>query len=317
VDRLLLMNCFARAVETGSFSAVARELRTSQPSVSRYIAVLEEHLGTRLMHRSTRKLTLTPEGERYYGEVRRILDAVEDAEAGARGEGRPTGLLRVSCTTALGGHHVLPRLPALLEKYPELEIDFQLGDRYADLIEEGLDLVIRVGPLKDSTLRTRQIGAAQRICVASPAYLARHGTPKRPADLANHNCVIYSLSATGPSWSFRDGEVTVNGRLRVNTPDGIYSAVLNDVGIGYGPLWMFEDAVAKGQVVLVLRDLVIPPLPINILYSEKRLLARRAIVFMDFIEEAFRAIPALQAGALERLGGRSDDPSVRDLRRFV
>ncbi len=309
------MNCFARVVETGSFSAVARELRTSQPSVSRYVAVLEEHLGTRLLHRSTRKLTLTPEGARYYGEVRDILDAVAGAECNARGIDKPKGLLRLACPTSLGRVHLLPCVQALLERYPELEVDLQISDRYVDLVEEGLDLAIRIGHLADSSLRARTIGVSERVCVASPDYLARNGIPHHPKELENHNCVTYMLSAEGDHWPFRDGEVAVNGRFRVNTTDGIFSAAAGGLGIGYGPLWLFEDALSKHQLQLVLEDYVVASSPINVIYSAKRLVPRRAIVFMDFIADEFGRISAMQDGALERLQNLIGHRSKSDAKR--
>lgn len=310
------MNCFARVVETGSFSAVARELRTSQPSVSRYVAVLEQHLGTRLLHRSTRKLTPTPEGEHYYSEVRHILDAVAEAEFNAKGIDKPNGLLRLACPTSLGRVLLLPRIQALLERYPELEVDLQISDRYVDLVEEGLDLAIRVGTLTDSSLRARTIGVSERVCVASPDYLSRNGTPHHPKELANHNCITYTRSVEGDHWPFRDGEVTVGGRFRVNTTEGIFSAAVGGLGIAYGPLLLFEDALSKRQLQLVLDDYVAASSPINVIYSAKRLLPRRAIVFMDFIANEFSRISVTQDGALERLqkliARRSKSDTIRN-----
>lgn len=186
----------------------------------------------------------------------------------------------------------------LLARYAELELDLQITDRYVDLVEEGMDLALRIGSLKDSSLRVRPIGISERVCVASPDYLSRHGVPRTPKDLLGHNCVTYTLATAGSNWPFRDGEIAVNGRFRVNTPDGIYGAVLGGFGIGYGPLWLFEDALVKRQVQLVLQAHIGPPAPINIVYSAKRPLPRRAIVFMDFIAEEFSRIPVMQDGAL-------------------
>jgi DNA-binding transcriptional LysR family regulator len=301
MDRLLLMTCFVRAVETGSFSAVARELRTTQPSVSRYVATLEQHLGTRLLHRSTRKLTLTPEGECYFSESRRILDAVSEAESNARGEDKPRGLLRIACSATIGRVYVMPRVHAFLERYPDVEADVHISDRFVDLVEEGVDLAIRAGPLKDSALRVRPIGVSERACVASTEYLSRHGVPRRPEDLLKHNCITYMLPSSGADWPFKDGVIAVKGNLRVNTPDGIYSAVTGGVGIGYGPLWLFEDALASRKVQVVLKDHIGPAAPINIVYSARRLLPRRATLFMDFIAAEFARIPVLQKGILARL----------------
>ncbi|MYM26388.1 LysR family transcriptional regulator [Duganella sp. FT135W] len=304
MDRFLLMHCYVRAVETGSFSAVARELSTGQPNISRNIAALEQHLGTRLLHRSTRKLTPTPEGERYYAEVRRVLDAAEEADANARGEGKPGGLLRVSCSTLLGREHLLPHIGALLGRYPSIELDLQLSDRYIDLVEGGVDLAIRIGTLEDSALRARRIGMSERVCVASNAYLARRAAPQTPADLHQHNCIVYTLMNSGISWRFREGEVPVHGSFRSNTLDGVYRAVMDGLGIGYGPQWMFEREILDGSVKMLMAEHYPPAVPINIIYSTHRLLPRRAVVFMDFIAEVFGRDPTMQEGALARLSER-------------
>lgn len=304
MDRLLLMRSFARAVETGSFSAVAREIGTSQPNISRHVALLEDYLGTRLLHRSTRKLSLTPDGERYYADTRRVLDAIAEAETKVRGEDSPRGLLRVACPTSLGRTHVLPLVNRLLERYPELEIDLQIGDRFIDLVEEGVDVAIRIGVMKDSALRARRVGTAERVCVASPKYLAKHKAPKVPSDLSRHECILYSLQATGNVWSFKQHDVVVTGRLKVNTPDAVHSAVVDGLGIGYAGVWLFEDAMADGRVKPLLRQFPGPPAPISLVYSDKRLLSRRASVFMDCVANEFAKIPALNAGALIAMSSR-------------
>ena len=301
MDRLLLMHTFARTVETGSFSAVAREYRIGQPNVSRQIAKLEEYLGTRLLHRSTRKLALTPEGERYYEEARRVLDAVEEAESNARGEDRPHGLLRVACPTALARTHVLPWIKSVLETYPGIALDLQIGDHFVDLIEEGVDLAIRIGLLKDSALKARRIGTAERVCVASPQYLKTHPMPLTPADLIHHNCIVYSLAQSGDRWTFQATEVAVSGRMRVNTPDGIYRAALDGLGIAYAPVWLFEKELKEGRLVPLLLGDIGPSVPINIVYPAKRLLARRASVFMEAIAKKFSGVPVLNEGAVSRL----------------
>ncbi len=287
MDRLLWMHCYARAVETGSFSAVARELSIGQPNVSRHIASLESHLGTRLLHRSTRKLTVTPEGERYYAEVRRALDAIADAESNARGEDRPQGQLRVACPVALARLKLLPLVKPFLARYPDIELDLQISDRKIDLVEEGVDVAIRVGELRDSTLKARRLGTARRICVASPDYLAARGVPQSPHDLQAHNCIQYSLLATGNVWPFVHQPVEVRGNFKVDSPEGVRSAVLDGIGVGLMPSWLFVDALANGQVRELLGDWKIPPLPISALYPAKRLLPRRAVVFMDHLASAF------------------------------
>lgn len=311
MDRVALMTSFVRAVETGSFSAVARELGTSQPNISRHIALLEQHLGSRLLHRSTRKLTPTPEGERYYADSRRVLDAIAEAESSVRGQEKPSGLLRVACPTLLGRGYLLTRVKVFLNRYPEVELDLQIGDRFIDLIEEGVDVAIRIGTLKDSALKARRIGTGERVCVAARDYLARYGTPKIPTDLMQHSCILYTLLSSGNVWSFKDRDVAVHGRFRVNTPDGIRTATLDGLGIAYAPVWLFEDALLDGRLQLLLEDYPGPPSPIHIIYPERRLLPQRAKLFMDFVAEEFAREAALNEGAVAQLRGRRRRPTKR------
>lgn len=295
MDRFLVMTCFARAVEMGSFSAAGRDLGLGQPNVSRYVAALEEHLQTRLLHRSTRKLALTPEGERYYAEVRRILDAVDESESSFRANVDPSGLLRVACPTALAHAFVLPHVPAFLERYPGLSLDLQINDRYVSLVDEGAELAIRIGHLEDSALRARRIGLFERVFVASKDYLAKRGVPVTPDDLRGHDCVIYTLLSSGATWRFRNTEVPVSGRLRVNSPEAVRESVNAGLGIGHGPEWLFEEGLKNGNLQLLLTQYTAPPVPVQIVYVANRLLPTRAVVFMDFIAEAFSKVPALNA----------------------
>jgi len=277
----------------GSFSAAGRDLGLGQPNVSRYVAALEDHLQTRLLHRSTRKLALTPEGERYYAEVRLILDAVEESESSFRENVDPSGLLRVACPTALAHAFVLPHVPTFLERYPGLALDLQINDRYVSLVDEGAELAIRIGRLEDSALRARRIGLFARVCVASKGYLAKRGVPGTPDDLRGHDCVIYTLLSSGATWRFRDSEVPVSGRLRVNSPQAIREFVNAGMGIGHGPEWLFEEGLKNGNLQLLLTEYAAPPVPIQIIYVANRLLPKRAMVFMDFIADAFSKVPAL------------------------
>ena len=293
MDRFLLMTCFARTVETGSFSAAGRDLGLGQPNVSRYVAALEEHLRVRLLHRSTRRLSLTPEGDRYYAEVRRILDAVGDAESSLRANVAPSGLLRVACPSALAHAFVLPQMPLFLARYPELELDLQISDRYVDLVDEGAELAIRIGHLEDSALRARRIGRFERVCVASRGYLGSHGVPRVPDDLRDHDCIVYTLLSSGNTWHLRDGEIAVSGRLRVNSPQAVQEAVGLGIGIAHGPRWLFEAGLQDGSLQLLLGEYSPPPVPIQILYVANRLLPKRAVAFMDFIAQVFSNIPAL------------------------
>lgn len=292
MDRFLLMTCFVRAVETGSFSAAGRDLGLGQPNVSRYVAALEDHLQTRLLHRSTRKLSLTSEGERYYADIRRILDAVDESESAFRNNVDPSGLLRVACPTALAHAYVLPHVPTFLERYPRLTLDLQISDRYVNLVDEGTELAIRIGQLEDSALRARRIGSYERVFVASKDYLAKRGVPQTPDDLRDHDCVIYTLLASGATWRFRDIDIPVSGRLRVNSPDAVRAAVTAGLGVGHGPEWLFDEGLKSGRLKLILTEYSAPAVPVQIVYVANRLLPTRAIVFMDFITDVFSRISA-------------------------
>ncbi len=293
MDRFLLMTCFARAVETGSFSAAARDIGIGQSNVSRHVAVLEQHLQTQLLHRSTRKLVLTPEGERYYAEVRRILDAVAESEMSLRENVMPSGLLRVACPTALCHMHLMPLVPSFLQRYPDLELDLQVSDRFVNLLDEGAELAIRIGHLDSATLRARRIGSFKRVCVASRDYLERRGTPQVPDDLLHHDCVVYTLLASGATWHLKDAEIRVSGRIRVNAPEAARASVCAGLGIGYGPAWLFEEGLASGDLQIVLDAFAMPPVPMQIVYAANRLVPKRAVAFMDFIAAEFAKIPLL------------------------
>ena len=298
MDKLLWMQCLVRAVETGSFSAVARELGIGQPNVSRHIASLEKSLDTRLLHRSTRQLVATPEGQRYYAQARQALDLIAQADADARGQQKPHGLLRVSCAPTLATEKIIVALPDFLERYPDVEVELRLGDDYIDLVAEGVDIAIRGGVLKDSSLRARRVGTSERICVASAAYLEKHGVPLQPADLLRHQCLIYTLMAGAGGWPFKSGEVQVQGRLRLNSLEGIRKAVLQDIGIAYLPSWTIAGQLRSGELRVLLSEHAAPRTPLNAVYAAERLLPRRAAVFIDFITAVFAATPGLDGNSI-------------------
>ena len=298
MDKLLWMQCLVRAVETGSFSAVARELGIGQPNVSRHIASLEKSLDTRLLHRSTRQLVATPEGQRYYAQARQALDLIAQADADARGQQKPHGLLRVSCAPTLATEKIIVALPDFLARYPDVEVELRLGDDYIDLVAEGVDIAIRGGVLKDSSLRARRVGTSERICVASAAYLEKHGVPLQPADLLRHQCLIYTLMAGAGGWPFKNGEVQVQGRLRLNSLEGIRKAVLQDIGIAYLPSWTIAGQLRSGELRVLLSEHAAPRTPLNAVYAGERLLPRRAAVFIDFITAVFAATPGLDGNSI-------------------
>jgi DNA-binding transcriptional LysR family regulator len=299
--KLLWMQCFVRAVETGSFSATARELGIGQPNVSRHIGSLESHLALRLLHRTTRKLSLTTEGERYYIEARRALDTIDEAESAARGDDEPRGLLRISCSMVVGLLHVQPLIAPLLARYPQLEVELHLSDEYVDLIGERFDLAVRVGTLKSSLLVARQVGVSERAVFASTEYLQRHGEPATPRDLMQHDCILNTRLPTENLWPFLGGDITVQGRYRLNNHEAIVTAVRQGLGIGLAPVWVFEEDLRAGRVKALLPEYPVSAAEVHLVYPERRLLAKRTRIFMDTIDAAFASNGSIQPGYLDGL----------------
>jgi LysR family transcriptional regulator, regulator for bpeEF and oprC len=293
-DRLTMWQTYVRVIETGSFSAVAKELSTSQPRVSKQIAALEAQLGVRLLRRSTRKLSMTEEGERLYTEARRIVQEVGEIESQLKGGGQPQGTLRVACPPVFARMKLLPHAAEFLNQYPQLGLEFSIHDRFVDLVEDGIDVAIRIGEVADSGLHAKRIGTARRICVAAPRYLEAHGIPNTPAELRNHNCVLYTLLATGATWPFEGMPVKVFGRVRGNSPEVVTSMALHAVGIAMAPAFLFTEALASGELQEILHTWPLPGLPIHALYLARRHLPGRIRLFVDHLARTFAADPELR-----------------------
>jgi DNA-binding transcriptional LysR family regulator len=289
---------FVRAVETGSFTAVAAEQRQSQPTVSRQILALEDHLGVRLMQRTTRALTLTDEGRSYYAHARALLDAVEEAQDSLRPGAGVRGSLRIAAPVAFARLHLMPRIGRFLDAHPEVKTDWLLGDRPVDLVEEGVDLAIRIGRVTDQGLIVRRIGEMRRITVARPDYFARHGRPTHPQDLKSHDCIVYTGLATVDEWHFagKDGApivVKVAGRIRVSASEGMIAALLQGLGLAVCPTWLFDGEVERGELERVLKDFEPAALPIQAVYPSRRLVPPRVRALVNFLQAEFRADPRL------------------------
>ena len=294
MDRLHAMTAFVRVVETGSFSGAARLLGVGQPAVSKTIAQLEERLQVRLLVRSTHALAPTDAGLRFYERARQAIQEVEAAELEARGAGAGlAGRLRVSAPTTFARLMIVPRLPAFMADHPLLDIDVVLDDRVIDLVAEGVDIALRIGSMADSIAVARKIASGGRSVVATPAYLARAGTPKTLADLADHDALVYSR--LGDTWTFRQGEteesVAVRGRLRVNAAEGLRAAVLADMGLAVASDWMFAPELARGAVRRVLPQWTLPPLDLWAIFPTGRLASAKARAFAQFVETALRMAP--------------------------
>src|SRR6266403_4604899 len=257
-DRLQELSAFVRAAETGSFSRVARELRVSQSSVSRMIASLEARLGVKVLLRTTRRVTPTDAGSVLLERARQILGDLDEAENAARGVDSLHGTLRVAMSGAFGTREVIPHLPAFMAQHPQLRIDLQISDRREDLIAEGADMALRLGPLADSGFGARLLGKAPRVAVASPAYLARRGTPQSPADLARHDCILGPGLSGRTGWNFtRSGKaesVTVQGSITVTSADGVIACAKAGLGIAVASRWMCRTELDDGEVVPILSD---------------------------------------------------------------
>ncbi|MBB3810025.1 LysR family transcriptional regulator [Pseudochelatococcus contaminans] len=259
LDRLTGMSVFSKVVASGSFTAAARLSGMSQTMVTKHVAALEERLGARLLHRTTRRLTLTDAGRSFHEACLRILADVEEAEADAgAGNVRPHGVLRLNVPFSFGIRQISPLLPAFQEAYPELDIELGLNDRVVDLIEEGWDVAVRIGTLAESRLIARKLAPARNLLCASPDYIARHGTPRTLKDLSRHNCLGYTLSQRHGTdkWPFgTSGEMArVSGNLRVNNGDVLVIAAEAGQGIIYQPSFLVGDGVRAGRLTVIELD---------------------------------------------------------------
>jgi len=300
-------------LETGSFSVVATEMATTQPTVSRQVAALERHLDTLLLLRSTRALTPTQEGMLFYEKARAVLAAVADAEdLVGRRRAAPSGQLRLACPLVLGRMHLLEALCRFLQRYPQLDIDLVMRDEFADLVEEGFDLAIRIGELGETGLVARLIGTTRRVTVAAPAYLAARGTPEHPHELAQHDCVLFTRLSGGTVWHF-DGpsgalSVPVNGRLRSNNSDAVRSGALNALGVAILPTWHFAQDIESAGLTRILLAYEPKPLPIHAVYASRRHLAPKVRALIDFLVDEFARHPTLapQTNVNARKVGQAD-----------
>jgi len=287
MDRLALWQTYLRVIETGSFSAVARELGTSQPRVSKQIAALEAQLGVRLIRRTTRKLSITEEGERLYAEARRIVQEVSEVESQIKGGSQPEGTLRIACPPAFAGLKLLPLAASFMHINSQVKIEFSVHDRFVDLVEDGIDVAIRIGEVDAIDLHAKRIGTARRICVAAPRYLKRHGVPKTPSDLRAHSCILYTLLATGTTWPFKGMPVKVAGRARGNSPEVVTAMAIHGLGIAMAPDYLFSEALASGSLRQVLKDWPVPGLPIHALYLARRYVPARIRSFVEYAATTF------------------------------
>lgn len=289
MDVMQSMAVFRRVVEAKNFSAVARETNMSQSTVSKHIAALEERLGTKLLNRSTRSLKLTEAGQEYYHHCIRILNDFQEAEASiGKGKIKPTGTLRVSISAAFGKACLLPYLNEFFTTYPDINLDLLFDDDYVDLVKQGVDLAIRTGPLADSSLIAKKIGSSKRVVVASAEYLVKHGRPKKPADLAKHNCLLYTLQKAPDLWYFNsaqegDESVRVSGRMKASSPDAICDATMEGLGVSVLCEWYARKYINNGRLQVILQNYHPTPYDINAVYPERKFVPQKVKRMIEFL----------------------------------
>lgn len=297
LDRVTSMQVFVRVAALGSFSAAARALHLSQTMVTKHVAALESRLGVKLLNRSTRRLTLTEGGRDYLAACERILAEIEEAEASASLDRiEPRGTLRLNVPLTFGFRQIVPALAEFSSHYPALTVDLGLADRYVDLIEEGWDLAIRIGRLKDSSLVVRRLAPCRIAVCGAPSYLAAHGAPKTLDDLSSHNCLGYTLpiAANANRWLFgREGDIVVpvKGSLRANNGDALLAAALAGQGLICQPTFLVGDSLRDGNLVRVLADYPNQELGVHAVLPSGRQAPAKVRAFTEFLAERFAPEP--------------------------
>lgn len=288
MDKFRALTVFVSVAEESSFTGAARVLDMSKTMVSKYIMDLEQDLGTRLFSRTTRRLSLTGAGAAYLRRVRSILEQVEEADGEAAAETvSPRGRLRISAPVSYGTKRIAPLMAPYAAQYPDVSVDLDLSDRTVDLVEDGFDVVIRIGRLGDSSLIARKLGRIRLMTCAAPAYLEKAGRPETPEDLTGHDCLGYTYAAAGDTWHFRrDGKpvaVRVKPRIRCNNGDAISVYAEAGVGIIIQPCFIAGDAIAAGRLEEILTGFAPEPLDIHALYPSTRHVPARVRTFIDFV----------------------------------
>jgi DNA-binding transcriptional LysR family regulator len=290
MDRIDAMQAFVAVADLSGFAPAARKLGLSASAITRLIAGLEERLGARLLQRTTRSVTLTDVGERYLERARRILSDVEEAEASAQAERTlPSGRLVVSAPLVFGRLHVSPMMSAYLKQYPAVSAELRLSDRMVNLVDEGVDVAVRIGHLADSSVVARSVGDMRQLVVASPRYLKKRGTPLKPSDLAQHAIIRFTGRSSLSEWNFmengRDVRVSHVSRYATNSADAAVSHAEQDGGLAMVLAYQAADAIKAGRLKIVLADFEPPPMPIQLVYPTSRLLSAKVRAFIDLIVE--------------------------------
>lgn len=295
MDRIDLFRVFVRVAECSSFTRAADRLGMPRSSVSAAMAELENRIGARLLNRTTRKVSLTPDGAAFYERCLRVIADVEETESLFRhGSATPSGRLRIDMPGRIGRLIVAPALPDFLDAFPGITVDLGLTDRAVDLIEDGVDCALRVGPLRDSGLIARSFGIFTLINVASPAYLERHGTPRTPDDLDRHLAIQYESPSTGrvAAWEWAEDGIThsraMQGRVAVNSAEAYIACCLAGLGLIQIPAYDVHSHLDRGELVEIMPDYRAQALPVTLLYPHRRHLSRRVQLFADWLERLLK-----------------------------
>lgn len=292
------MNVFVRVAETGSLSRAARALNLSQPSVTRIVGTLEQRLGTKLLLRTTRSISLTDAGALYLGRAKHLLAEMEEADQVTRGVDSLHGVVRIAMPLMYGTRAVIPALTTFLKKYPQLKVELFMSDVRQNLIADGVDLAIRinVGPLDDSSFGVRKLALVERIVIAAPAYLSAHGVPTKPADLAGHDCIVQHGSFGSESWRFTHNQtvtsVDVHPRLWINSAPGVLAAAVAGLGIALGTRVMAQDELRAGQVVEILDEYHLETAQVYAVFPSGRKPSAKVRVIIDHLAASLNA-PAI------------------------
>jgi DNA-binding transcriptional LysR family regulator len=306
MDRFGAMRVFVCVAKLRSFSEAARRLQLSPSVVTRAVAQLEDELGLTLLLRTTRSLRLTERGELYLESCRRILEDVEGAEGQVRGEGAaPRGNLKVAAPIVFGRLHVLPIVSSVLREYREVAVELTLSDRNVHLVEEGIDVAVRIGELADSSLIAIKLGAVSRVAVASPGYLKKRGVPKSPAELAAHDIIAFEGLGAANEWRFAGGgkPVRLEPRLMINSIDAAIAAAEAGIGIARPLSYQVQASVIAGRLAPILRSFAPPPLPVNAIYPARRIASANIAAFVKTARGYFKAHPLVPVEEWRRAKG--------------
>jgi len=317
MNKLQAMEVFVQVVDTGSFTRAAEMLQLPKATVSTLVQSLETALSAKLLHRTTRLVTVTTDGAAYYERCIRILSDVRDAEESlSRTRLSPSGRLRVDVPTGLASEILIPALPTFFERYPDIMMELGSSDRPVDLVEEGVDCAVRGGDLFDDNLIARRVGVVNFVTAASPGYLARYGMPRHPRELERHRCVKYFSAKTGKTydWDFQRGEESIElpmpGVIALNDSNAYVHAGLAGLGIIQMADYLLDQHVDAGRLVRVLGDWASRPLPVHIVYPQNRHLSAKVRVFVEWVSDLFARHPHMQIGALPQLETVNDEEAV-------